>query len=162
MPRTFFGESSRLAISILICQTAGVIGSFFTAPAVPGWYAGLVKPALTPPGWVFAPVWITLYLLMGVALYLVWRVSGTDRRAAPAIAAFAAQLGLNAAWSWLFFGLRNPLAGLIGIVLLLVAIAYTMILFRRISRAAFVLLIPYIIWTGFAAWLNYGLWRLNG
>ena len=156
-----FSEISQLAAAIILCQGVGYIGSLFTRPAIPGWYAGLARPALTPPGWVFAPVWITLYLLMGVALYLVWRQGLSTSGVKPALLAFGVQLALNALWSWLFFGMRSPLAGLVDIVLLWLAIIVCMVLFLRVSAAAFGLLVPYILWVSFAAWLNYGILVLN-
>lgn len=154
-------EIPKLAFFLILCQLAGGIGSYFTAPAIPVWYAGLKKPFITPPGWVFAPVWITLYALMGLAAFLVWREKsyGIGRR--NALVLFGIQLVLNALWSFLFFGLRSPLAGLIGIVVLTVFIYLTLRLFLRISYPAGILMIPYLLWVGFAAGLNFSIYLLN-
>lgn len=154
-------EILKLAVSIVICQLAGIIGSFFTTPSIPTWYAALKKPPFTPPNWLFAPVWTTLFLLMGISLFLVWRKSGSVPRVRTALVIFAAQLALNVLWSILFFGLRSPLAGFVEILVLWIAILLTVLSFYKISPLAGVLLIPYILWVSFAAFLNYHLWRLN-
>ncbi len=153
-------EIIEAAVAIVICQMAGIIGSFFTGPAIPTWYASLVKPDFTPPGWVFAPVWISLYTLMGISLYLVWK-RRQQSFAKPALAVFSVQLLLNALWSFLFFGLQSPIYGLMCISLLWVAIAFTMENFYRISKKAAYLLIPYLLWVSFAAVLNLYIWILN-
>jgi benzodiazapine receptor len=150
-----------LVASILICQVAGLIGSLFTTPAIPTWYAGLAKPWFTPPRWLFAPVWTSLFLLMGIALFIVWRQGWGDRAVRIALSAFGAQLVLNILWSVLFFGLRSPLAGLIEIVVLWFAIALTVASCWRVSTRAGVLLVPYLVWVGFAMILNLSIWRLN-
>ncbi len=147
--------------SVLICQAAGFVGSFFTTPAIPGWYAGLDKPSFTPPNAVFAPVWTILYLLMGIALFLVWRTGFGDERIRRGMAIFGVQLALNVGWSIAFFGFRSPLAGLVVIVVLWAAIFLTMLDFFRISRIAGILLIPYIAWVSYAALLNIFLYTLN-
>ncbi|MFH5798884.1 TspO/MBR family protein [Haladaptatus sp. CMAA 1911] len=146
-----------LLVSIVVCELAGIVPSFLTANDVATWYTTLQKPGFTPPSWVFGPVWTTLYLLMGVALYLVWRRG--DNRFALAI--FAVQLVLNAGWTLVFFGMRWPAGGLAVILALLVAIVATMVAFARIDRRAALLLVPYLCWVGFATLLNYELWRLN-
>ncbi|RJP74064.1 MAG: tryptophan-rich sensory protein [Candidatus Zixiibacteriota bacterium] len=156
-----FIEIVRLALAVVVCQLAGAVGSLFTRPAIPTWYAGLEKPFFTPPSWVFGPVWITLYLLMGIAAFLVWN-KGWDRAdVRAALAVFGLQLLLNVAWSALFFGLRSPLLGLVDIVLLWLAILLTAYLFFQISRPAGYLLLPYLLWVTYAAALNFSLWRLN-
>jgi len=149
----------RLLLSVIICQLAGIIGSFFTAPAIPAWYATLNKPAFTPSGMVIGTVWLLLYTLMGISLYLVWQ-KGVSKKTRPAFYAFGVQLALNALWSVLFFGLRSPLYGLIGIVALWVAILVTIIRFRKISKQAAWLLVPYIAWVTFAAFLNWSILAL--
>lgn len=146
----------KLVIFIVICELAGIIGSFFTAPAISGWYAGLAKPALNPPGWVFGPVWTALYALMGIAVFLIW-----ERGAGKALAVFGGQLFLNTIWSIIFFGAQNPGWALADLILLWLAIIWTMVLFFRISRLAGWLLLPYIIWVSFAGYLNYSIWILN-
>ena len=151
----------KLVMCIVVCELAGAIGSLATARAIPAWYETLVKPSFNPPGWIFGPVWICLYGLMGVAAFLVWRQGLTDRRVRAAMTAFVIQLAINAAWSPLFFGLRSPIAGMIDIVLLWGSIAATIVLFARVSVPAAWLLAPYILWVSFAAILNAAIVRLN-
>jgi benzodiazapine receptor len=142
---------------LLVSFGAGLIGSRFR----PGeWYASLVKPAWTPPDAVFAPVWTALYVLMGVAAWLVWRRAGFAG-ASAALALFIAQLILNALWSYLFFGRHRIDLALLEIVVLWVAILVVAVLFWHEDRLAGVLMIPYLLWAGFAAGLNFALWRLN-
>jgi tryptophan-rich sensory protein len=147
-------DGLRALVSVALCLAAGMLGSFFTRASVDTWYAGLAKPAFTPPGWVFAPVWTLLYVLMGIACYLVWRKGFGDPRVARALAAFGAQLLLNALWSPAFFGLRSCVAGLVVIVPLWGAIVLTIALFLPLSRPAALLLAPYLAWVSFAAVLN--------
>jgi len=154
-------EIARLVASILICQGAGLIGSVFTTPAIPTWYAALRKPSFSPPNWLFAPVWITLFTLMGVSAFLVWRKGLDDPRVKIALGIFLVQLILNTAWSVVFFGLRSPFGGLIVISVLWVAILLTILNFFRISTTAGIVLIPYILWVSFAGVLNLFIWRLN-
>jgi benzodiazapine receptor len=151
----------RFVISIAICQLAGIIGSVFTAPAVPTWYAVLNKPAFNPPNWLFGPVWITLYVLMGISLFLVWRKSLDIPAVKTGLTVFGAQLVLNILWSVAFFGLRSPVAGLLVIVALWIAILLTILRFTRVSEFAAILLVPYIVWVSFAAILNLSLFLLN-
>ena len=147
--------------SIVICQMAGIIGSIFTTPAIPTWYANINKPTFRPPNWVFAPVWTTLFLLMGIALFLIWRKGLDKKENRIAFSVFIIQLILNTLWSILFFGLESPFAAFIEIIFLWVAILASIILFFRISRLAGALLIPYILWVTFASILNFSIWRLN-
>jgi benzodiazapine receptor len=154
-------EIFKLAISIIICQLAGVIGSIFTRPAIATWYATLRKPSFAPPDWVFAPVWILLYTLMGIAAYLVWRKGLGMKQVRQAMILFGGQLILNALWSFLFFGLRSPLAGVIDITILSVVIIFTIQSFYKISKTAGTLLIPYFLWVAFASGLNFSIWVLN-
>ncbi len=151
----------KLIISIVICQCAGLIGSVFTTPAIPTWYAALEKPAFTPPNWLFAPAWVTLYLLMGISASLVWRKGLEDTRIRTALLIFLAQLVLNVLWSVVFFGLESPLYGVIVIAVLWIAITLTIIKFFRISIPAGALLLPYIGWVTFAASLNASILILN-
>lgn len=146
--------------SIILCELAGIVPSILTAEDVATWYPTLAKPWFTPPSWLFGPVWTTLYLLMGVALYLVWR-RATGRIRRVALGAFAVQLLLNAGWTLTFFGAREIFGGLIVIVTLLAAIVVTIATFARVDRRAAALLVPYLLWVGFATALNYELWRLN-
>ena len=154
-------ELARLILCIAICQMAGVIGSIFTASSVATWYTTLNKPWFSPPGFVISAVWILLFVLMGISLFLVWRqsISGADSKIALAV--FAAQLLVNTLWSYAFFGLQSPLAGVVVIVVLWLLILQTIIRFWPISKDAALLLVPYIIWVSFAGFLNYSIWRLN-
>lgn len=151
----------KLFFAIVISEAAGIIGSLFTASAIPGWYAGLVKPEFNPPNWVFGPVWTTLYALMGIAAFLVWKRGSERREVKTALAIFVGQLALNTLWSIIFFGLNNPGAAFIEIILLWIAIAITIAVFAKISRAAAWLLVPYLLWVSFAGYLNYAIWALN-
>lgn len=150
-----------LTAFILGAQAAGVIGSFFTAPAIPSWYASLVKPAGAPPDWIFAPVWTTLFFLMGIAAFLVWRHGLARPDVRRALFVFALQLGLNVLWSFVFFGTRNPGGAFLEILVLWLAIAATIRLFANISKTAAWLLVPYLAWVAFAAYLTYAFWTLN-
>ena len=149
----------KLIIAIVVSELAGVIGAIFTTPAVQSmWYATLAKPALNPPAWVFGPVWTTLYALMGVAVWLVWKdekVAPRRRRGATGI--FVIQLMLNTLWSIIFFGLHSPGGALVEIVFLWLAILATIIAFAKISKPAAWLLVPYILWVSFAMYLNYAI-----
>ena len=141
----------------LACFAAAALGGFF----MPGeWYASLKKPSWNPPGWIFGPVWTTLYTIMAVAAWLVWRQGGWRKQRKPLLS-FLVQLALNALWSPLFFGLRQPGLAFVEIVLLWLAIAGTIAAFRPASRVAAWLLAPYLAWVSFAAALNFALWQLN-
>jgi len=151
----------KLIVSIAVCQSAGLIGSLFTTPAIPTWYAELRKPDFSPPNWVFAPVWTALYTLMGVAAWLIWRKGWSAPGARTALTVFVVQLVLNSLWSVLFFGLRSPSLAFVEILALWCAILLTMILFFRMCRASGWLLLPYFAWVSFAAVLNFYIWQLN-
>ena len=151
----------KLIVSLIICQLAGFVGSLFTTPSIPTWYASLTKPSFTPPNWVFSPVWITLFVLMGISLFLLWEKTLHYPGVRTAMLWFIVQLGLNMLWSILFFGLKSPFLALIGIIALWIAIFLTILKSFRISKLASVLLIPYLIWVSFAAGLNYSIWTLN-
>ena len=151
----------KLLVSIVVAQSAGIIGSLSTVSAIPNWYEGLVRPAISPPNWVFGPVWITLYTLMGIALYLIWRKGLDNKKVRFAFVFFVVHLVLNASWSLIFFGLQNILPALVVIVLLLLMIIASMVLFWRIDRWATYLLVPYLLWVSFATVLNYLIFQLN-
>jgi len=151
----------KLVIAVVVSELAGVIGSVFTVSTIPNWYAGLVKPALNPPSWIFGPVWITLYFLIGVAAFLVWKAGWERKEVRKALGAFGIQLFLNAIWPIVFFGLRNPFLAFVEIIVLWLAILWTIFVFYKISRPAVYLLLPYILWVSFAAYLNYSIWMLN-
>lgn len=153
-------KPKKLAISIFLTLLAGAISSIFTYPSILSWYVYLKKPALTPPNWVFAPVWTALYILMGVAAYLVW-IEKKNKKSKPAMQLYWAQLALNSAWSIVFFGLQQLFASSIIIVLLLALIALTILKFKKISKKAAYLLVPYILWVTFASYLNISVWLLN-
>jgi benzodiazapine receptor len=157
----FTSRLSRLVSAIVVCQLAGVVGSLFTVSSIPTWYAGLEKPFFAPPNWLFAPVWIFLYALMGVSLYIVWNQGTSKAAVRTAMYTFGVQLVLNALWSALFFGLESPLLGLVGIVALWVAIVVTIFRFYRVSKKAGLLLLPYIVWVTIATILNLSIWLLN-
>lgn len=151
----------KLIVSIIICQLAGLIGGLFTSQAIPSWYRALNKPGFTPPNWLFGPVWTLLYLFMGISLYLVWKSDAVGNAKTLAMVFFFIQLGLNVLWSFLFFFLKNPLAGFIEIIVLWIFILITILLFYPLSKTGSLLLIPYIMWVTFASVLNYCLWHLN-
>ncbi|TRZ94338.1 MAG: tryptophan-rich sensory protein [Dehalococcoidia bacterium] len=151
----------RCFVSIIACQCAGLVGSIFTADAIQTWYTTLQKPSFTPPNWLFAPAWVTLYLLMGISAFLIWRTGLDKRQTRTALILFLIQLILNTLWSVAFFGLESPLYGIIVIVILWSAILLTILRFLRISTAAGVLMLPYILWVSFAAILNISIFMLN-
>lgn len=144
----------KLFLAIVICESAGLIGSLFTFSAIPTWYATLNKPFFSPPNFVFGPVWTTLYFLMGVSLYLVWMKK-------KSLTIFWIQLFFNVTWSLVFFGLKNPLLALINIIFLWTAIFLTIKHFFRISKLAAYLLVPYLLWVSFASLLNLAIVILN-
>ncbi|MBI2129887.1 tryptophan-rich sensory protein [Candidatus Woesearchaeota archaeon] len=151
----------KLIFSIIICQLAGLIGSFFTASSVDTWYAALEKPGFNPPNWIFGPVWVALFLLMGISLYLVWEKGIKAKGAKIALIFFGIQLLLNMVWSIIFFGLRSPLYASIEIIILWLAILLTIIKFYKISKPAAYLLVPYILWVSFAVALNISIVFIN-
>lgn len=151
----------KLLIAIAVSELAGIIGSVFTTSSMTDWYTGIAKPALNPPAWVFSPVWITLFALIGIAAFLVWK-KGLDRKDVfIALGLFVVQLVLNVLWSIIFFGLRSPDGALIEIVFLWLAILATIVAFAKVSRPAAWLLTPYILWVSFAAYLTCAIWVLN-
>jgi translocator protein len=142
---------------IVLCLGAGFVASFATMQSVIEWYPTLNKPSWTPPNWLFAPVWTVLYIMMAVAAWLVWRAGD----AKTALILFAAQLLLNLAWSFLFFGARSPGLGLIDIALMWIAIAVTIFAFAMRSRLAAFLMVPYLCWVSLATVLNASIYMLN-
>ncbi len=147
-------------VSIVIAQTAGLVGSLFTVESVSTWYTTISKPEWNPPSWIFGPVWITLYTLMGIAAYMVWQQREVPN-AKLALWIYGVHLVFNALWSILFFGLKNPGLAFAEIIVLLVLIVITTLLFWKINPLAGGLMIPYIVWVSFAAFLNYTIWQLN-
>jgi len=146
-----------LILWIVVSMAAGWVGSQF----MPGeWYASLAKPSWNPPNWIFAPVWSLLYILMGVAAWLVWRKAGFAG-APVALGLFIFQLVLNALWSYLFFGAHRPDLAFFEVVVLWLFILATMVSFWRVTTPAGALLLPYLCWVAFASALNLQVWRLN-
>ena len=154
-------EILKLVLSIVACQLVGFIGSFFTTPAIPTWYATLNKPSFTPPNWVFGPVWITLYFLMAIAAFLVWRQGLNMPGVKTALLLFVVQLALNGLWSPAFFGMRSTVTGAVVIVLLWIAIFLTIWKFLPLSVPAALLLVPYFLWVSYATLLNVSFIVLN-
>lgn len=142
---------------ILLSQSAGVVGTLFTAPAISSWYAELQKPVFAPPNWVFAPVWITLYCLMGIAAFLVYDKGVKRVQVKKGLLFFFVQLVFNALWPILFFGLRKPVLALFEICALWVLILLTTKAFYKVSKPAGILMLPYLAWVGFASFLNLGI-----
>ncbi len=159
---------SRFSVTRQAAGLVGWLGASYLTSAVgavasinaKSFYAGLVRPDWAPPGWLFGPVWITLYTLMGVAAWLVWRQAGF-RAARTALTLFLVQLVLNAAWSWFFFDWHLGLIAFVDIIVLWLLIAAMLAAFWRKSRAAGAMILPYLLWVGFAAVLNYTVWQLN-
>lgn len=151
----------KLIVCIAICQLAGVIGSLFTVDSVTTWYTTLQKPSLNPPNWIFAPVWITLYTLMGISIFLIIKKGLSYRGVKSSILFFAIQLLLNSIWSIVFFGMHLVFAALFIILMMWIFILACIIKFHPISKTAAYLLIPYILWVSFAMYLNYSIYKLN-
>ncbi len=145
----------KLLLAIFICEGAGLAGSFFTFESVNTWYTTLTKPSFNPPPWIFSPVWTTLYLLMGISLYMAWGDKKVDLKW------FWIQLGLNVLWSLIFFGLKNPTLAFVEVIFLWGAIFMTIKSFWKKKRIAAYLLIPYLLWVSFASILNLSLALLN-
>ena len=151
----------KLFIAILIPLFVGIVSGLFTSSGVNGWYAIAQKPWFNPPNWIFAPVWTMLYILMGIALYLILK-SETDKNIKQTtIIFFAIQLTFNFFWSFIFFKLQQPGWALVEIIVMWLAILVTIIWFGKISSMAAWLLVPYICWVSFASVLNYAIWKLN-
>lgn len=147
-----------LAGFMLLCLAVGGLGGWITAQSVIRWYPTLNKPEWNPPSWVFGPVWTALYVMMAVAAWLVWQKPAATR---TAMILFFIQLALNSLWSFLFFGARSPGLALIDILALWLALALAVHAFFKHSSNAGLLLLPYLAWVSFAAFLNFSIWRLN-
>lgn len=156
----FMKNILKFIISILIPLIIGFIGSFFTSSSVSTWYTTLNKPSFNPPNWIFGPVWTTLYILMGVSFYLIWKKGNFKEDKSPFIFYFL-QLIFNLSWSFFFFTLKNPFFALIDITLLLVFIVLTILSFYKISKISSCLLFPYLLWVCFAILLNFSIIYLN-
>jgi tryptophan-rich sensory protein len=153
-------QTAWLVAFLALCFIAAGAGAALTSISVDNWYQTLAKPSWKPPDWLFGPVWTALYFMMAVAAWLVWRRGGWPASRVP-VALFALQLGLNVAWSAIFFGLRSPGWAFVEILILWLAIAATASSFVYRSAAAALLLAPYLAWTTFAAFLNLAIWRMN-
>ncbi|MFA6427676.1 MAG: TspO/MBR family protein [Candidatus Magasanikbacteria bacterium] len=150
----------KFIISIVVPLCAGFVGSLFTTPNIPTWYAGIQKPSFSPPNWIFGPVWTTLFILMGIAFFIIWSQKRTKQRDV-AMMAYGVQIVLNVLWSVLFFGMQNPGYAFIEIFVLWIAIFANIVLFYRIHKTAGLLLVPYILWVSFASILNGAIYFLN-
>ncbi|MNL05156.1 TspO/MBR family protein [compost metagenome] len=152
----------KIAIALLVCLAVGYSASTVTRPSVETWYPTLIKPIFNPPNWIFMPMWTLLYILMAVAAGLVWdKIKEQNEAVKKALLFFIIQLTLNAIWSYLFFGLKNPLLALVEIVLLWLMIYETYFKFTKLNKTAGYLLIPYLAWVAFAGILNASIWWLN-
>lgn len=149
-----------LVFFILICYFAAYIGSMATFSSVDNWYTTINKPTFNPPNWIFAPTWTTLYTLMGISMWLIYLEKDKINIRSQTFYFFT-QLFCNCIWSYLFFYLKNPLYGLIDIIFLWILILLTIISFWKVNKKAAILLIPYILWVGFAGFLNYTIWKIN-
>jgi tryptophan-rich sensory protein len=150
----------KLIISLILPLAAGYIASAFTAQSITGWYYLLQKPSFNPPNWLFAPVWTTLYIMMGISLYLVWKQS-YKRNISFELNLFLFQLVLNILWTIIFFGLNEIFIAFLEILLLWVSIIICIIYFYRINKTAAYLMVPYIFWVSFASILTFSIWKLN-
>lgn len=150
----------KLAISLAIPLTVGAIAGMFTSQAVPEWYAALNRPSYAPPNWLFGPVWTTLYVLLGISLFLVWNTEASRVRNL-AITIFIIQMLLNFAWSFIFFYYKQPGWALVEIIVLLFAIVLMVVTFHKVKPVAAYLNIPYLLWVSFATLLTAGYYVLN-
>ena len=151
----------KIIISLLVCLAAGFLGSIFTTPSIPTWYASLTKPSFNPPNWLFAPAWTILFILMGISAFLVWHKGLKKKGVKKALGFFLAQLIFNVLWSFLFFKFHSPFLALLDIIFLWFLILLTILKFFKINNTAGLLLIPYLLWVSFASILNYFVYKLN-
>ena len=153
---------SRVAIVVVICLVVGYVSGMVTRTSITTWYPTLVKPSFNPPNWIFAPVWTSLYVMMGVAAGFIWNQITTQKAAVTkALQFFTIQLVLNALWSYLFFGLHNLMLATIEVVLLWLMIFETYSQFAKINKTASYLMLPYLAWVSFASVLTACIWWLN-
>ena len=156
-PKADLRSAVALVVCLAACFAAAWIGSRFTLPSIPGYYAALQKPSWTPPNWAFAPVWSALYLLMAIAVWLVWCRAGWTW----AVGLFVIQLFFNLIWSAIFFAMQLPGWAFLDILLLIVALFATIVAFARIWVTAACLLLPYLFWVAYAAAVNFAIWQMN-
>ncbi|WP_313808433.1 TspO/MBR family protein [Flavobacterium sp.] len=153
---------TKVLMVVATCLCIGYFSGIITRQSITDWYPTLEKPFFNPPNWIFAPVWTTLYILMGVAAGLVWNKMDSDRiNVRKGLQFFAIQLGLNFLWSYLFFGLHNPLLALAELILLWLMIFETYVIFKRVDKFAGILMLPYLAWVSFAGILNAAIFWLN-
>lgn len=153
---------TRILTVVVTCLAIGYFSGTVTRSSITTWYPTLIKPGFNPPNWIFAPVWSMLYVMMGVAAGLVWdRIESEKETVKKALVVFAIQLGLNALWSFLFFGLMNPMLAGLEIIILWLMIYETYLQFAKINKIAGYLLLPYLAWVSFATVLNASIWWLN-
>lgn len=148
-------------IAISIPLIVGATSGFFTVTGVESWYQTIQKPSWNPPGWIFGPVWTALYIMMGIALFLVWKEDTSEELKKIALALFAVQLILNFFWSFIFFNQQQPGWALVEIIAMWFFILLTLFAFAQVNKTAAWLLVPYISWVSFATILNYTIWQLN-
>lgn len=153
--------ATKIFILIVICLGIGFAAGMATQNGIETWYGTIEKPSYNPPNWIFGPVWTVLYICIAVAGGIIWDKIDTNPLVKKALLFFAIQLVLNTLWSFLFFGLGNPLVALIEIILLLLMIYETYMLFSKINKVAGYLFIPYLLWVSFAMFLNASIWWLN-
>ncbi len=151
----------KLFVALLTPLLVGFLGSLATASSVQTWYPLLTKPPLNPPNWIFAPMWTAIYILIGINFYLLWQKKTNQKITSQVFAVFLIQLGLNAVWSPIFFGLQSPFLALIIIVLLLISLIWLALQLKTDHALNFWLLLPYLMWVAFAAYLNLGIFLLN-
>jgi len=162
MEQQQLSRTSKILIMIVTCVGIGVIASLLTKEGVDTWYTTIEKPSFNPPNWLFAPVWSTLYVMMGIAAGLVWHEMDRQKETVKkGLTFFAIQLALNALWSFIFFGLHNPFLALIEIILLWLMIYETFVQFSKVNRIAGYVFVVYLLWVTFATTLNASIWWLN-
>ena len=154
-------ELGKLAVSILVSLSAGFVGSIFTAKTVDTWYQSLARPWFAPPGWLISIIWTTLYILMGVSLYMIITQGLGRKDVKAAVSVFGVQLFLNVLWTYMFFGLSSAFYGLVEIIVLWIAIAATIYMFYAINKKSAYLLLPYIVWVTIAMIINYSIYIMN-
>lgn len=150
----------KLGLAVIGVESVGILSSFFTISSIPTWYQALNKPFFNPPNWIFGPVWTILYILIGVSIFLVLEKASKNKRTFLS-SLFLVQLVLNFFWTFIFFGLHNPLLAFIEIIFLWISILVLILKFRKYSKTASIILIPYLLWVSFAALLNLSIFLLN-
>lgn len=152
-------KALKLTLSLVLPQAAGGLGAYFTFSSVRDWYLTINRPSWNPPNWIFGPVWTTLYVLMGIACYLIWKSEHPQKK--QLLTLYFVQLGLNTLWSPAFFGAQSPFLGLVVIIPLWAMILTCIIQFKKVSTWVSGLMVPYLLWVSFATALNSAIWWLN-